>query len=52
MPARDAFRDLLARMGRSIIGQEAVIERLLIGLLADGHLLVEGFCRGSPRPAP
>jgi MoxR-like ATPase len=43
MPARDAIADLQARMGRSIIGQEAVIERLVIGLLADGHLLVEGL---------
>ncbi|MCW5889874.1 MAG: MoxR family ATPase [bacterium] len=43
MPARDAIQDLQARMGRSIIGQEAVIERLVIGLLADGHLLVEGL---------
>lgn len=30
-------------MGQSIIGQEAVIERLLIGLLANGNLLVEGL---------
>ncbi len=35
--------DLKARMERSIIGQEAVIERLLIGLLANGNLLVEGL---------
>jgi MoxR-like ATPase len=30
-------------MGRSIIGQEAVVERLIIGLLANGNLLVEGL---------
>jgi MoxR-like ATPase len=30
-------------MGRSIIGQEQMIERLLIGLLANGNLLVEGL---------
>jgi MoxR-like ATPase len=30
-------------MGKSIIGQEAMIERLLLGLLANGHLLVEGL---------
>jgi len=29
-------------MNRSIIGQEALVERLLIAMLADGHLLVEG----------
>jgi len=30
-------------MGRSIIGQESIIERLLIGLLANGNLLIEGL---------
>ena len=30
-------------MGQAIIGQEAVIERLIIGLLANGNLLVEGL---------
>jgi MoxR-like ATPase len=35
-----ALRD---RMGDAIIGQRAVIERLLIGLLANGNLLVEGL---------
>jgi MoxR-like ATPase len=30
-------------MQQSIVGQEAVIERLLIGLLANGNLLVEGL---------
>ena len=30
-------------MGESIIGQEAVVERLIIGLLANGNLLVEGL---------
>ncbi len=27
----------------SIIGQESMIERLLLGLLANGNLLVEGL---------
>jgi MoxR-like ATPase len=30
-------------MGESIIGQERVIERLLIGLLANGNILMEGL---------
>jgi MoxR-like ATPase len=30
-------------MARSIIGQETVVERLIIGLLANGNLLVEGL---------
>jgi len=41
--ARDQILDLRQRMARSIIGQEAIIERLLIGLLANGNLLVEGL---------
>src|SRR5262245_66178692 len=43
MSARDQILDLKQRMGRSIVGQEAIIERLLIGLLANGNLLVEGL---------
>lgn len=33
---------LTEEIGKVIIGQKPMIERLLIGLLADGHLLVEG----------
>lgn len=36
------FQQAKKRMESEIIGQEALIERLLIALLADGHLLVEG----------
>ena len=43
MTARDQILDLKARMGQAIIGQEAVVERLIIGLLANGNLLVEGL---------
>jgi MoxR-like ATPase len=38
----DAFRALSASLSAEIVGQAALIERLLIALLADGHLLVEG----------
>jgi MoxR-like ATPase len=34
MSARDDVLALEARMGESVIGQEAMIERLLLGLLA------------------
>ncbi len=30
-------------MGRSIIGQEHIVERLILGLLCNGNLLVEGL---------
>ena len=43
MTARDQILDLTQRMGRSIIGQEHIVERLIIGLLANGNLLVEGL---------
>jgi MoxR-like ATPase len=35
--------DLKQRVSRSIIGQEHIVERLLVGLLANGNLLVEGL---------
>ncbi|MEP6634891.1 MAG: MoxR family ATPase [Luteimonas sp.] len=38
----DAFRALSDDLSTEIVGQAALIERLLIALLADGHLLVEG----------
>jgi MoxR-like ATPase len=38
-----AFIDLLnMEMGKSIVGQKYMVERLLIGLLSNGHLLLEG----------
>jgi MoxR-like ATPase len=43
MSARDSILELQQRMGRSIIGQEHIVERLIIGLLANGNLLVEGL---------
>jgi MoxR-like ATPase len=33
---------LLEEVGRVIVGQEMMVERLLVGLLADGHVLMEG----------
>ncbi|MBM4403876.1 MAG: MoxR family ATPase [Candidatus Cloacimonetes bacterium] len=34
--------DVSQEMGKVIVGQEAVIRRLLIGILANGHILLEG----------
>ena len=36
------FQTLQSKLNQVILGQERLIERLLIVLLADGHLLVEG----------
>ncbi len=33
---------LMAEMQKAIVGQEYMLERLIVGLLADGHVLVEG----------
>ena len=43
MGARETILDLKERMGRSIIGQEQVVERLLLTLLCNGNLLLEGL---------
>ncbi len=43
MNAHNQINDLKSRMGQSIIGQSDVIDRLLIGLLANGNLLIEGL---------
>ena len=36
------LQDLLTEVNQVIVGQEKLIERLLIALLADGHILLEG----------
>ena len=43
MSTIDSVRKLQTRMGQSIIGQESVIEQLIIGLLANGNILMEGL---------
>ncbi len=40
--AHQAFQSLQQHVSQHIIGQEILVQRLLIALLADGHLLVEG----------
>ena len=37
-----SFQQLKTYIGQQIIGQEVLVERILIALLADGHMLVEG----------
>jgi MoxR-like ATPase len=43
MSAHDSVLDLQARMRRSIIGQDLVVDRILLGLLANGNILLEGL---------
>jgi MoxR-like ATPase len=40
--------DVVAEVGKLVIGQTQMIERILIGLLAGGHVLLEGV-PGWPR---
>ena len=37
-----ALHRVSAEVGRVLVGQKRVVERLLIAILADGHVLLEG----------
>ena len=39
---QEIIRKIIGEMDKVIVGQSYLIERLLIALLADGHLLIEG----------
>jgi len=41
--ARDAVLDLKARIGTSVLGQDHLVESMLMGLLANGNLLIESL---------
>jgi len=43
MTPREAIRILEDSMNASVLGQEHVVSRLIMGLLADGNILVEGL---------
>ncbi|MFN3192799.1 MAG: AAA family ATPase [Aureliella sp.] len=43
MSLRDAFNRIAEAMNSAVIGQNEVVERLLIALLANGHVLMEGL---------
>ncbi len=43
MTAREGIRLLQKRMNESVIGQEHIVDRFIIGMLSDGNLLVEGL---------
>ena len=36
------LQDLLSEINKVMVGQEMLVERVLIALLADGHVLLEG----------
>src|SRR5262249_43426770 len=41
--AHGAIVDLKARIGRSVLGQDHLVESMLIGLLANGNVLIESL---------
>jgi len=43
MTTRDQVLELKERIAAAVIGQEQVIDQLLIALLANGHILMEGL---------
>ncbi len=43
MTPREAIQILEDRMNASVLGQEHIVSRLIMGLLADGNILVEGL---------
>ena len=43
MTPRDAILRISDAMNAAVIGQETVVERILVALLANGHLLMEGL---------
>ena len=43
MNPRESILKIIEAMNAAIIGQETVVERLLIAFLADGHVLMEGL---------
>jgi MoxR-like ATPase len=36
------IQDVFSEIGKVIVGQRRMVERLLVGILADGHILLEG----------
>jgi MoxR-like ATPase len=41
-PDANLTTDIVAEVGKRVVGQEAMIELLLVGLLTGGHVLLEG----------
>ena len=41
-PLRDAFGRLRAEVGKAVVGQEGAVSGMIVGILAQGHVLLEG----------
>ena len=42
MPQQTLTHDILHQVSQRIVGQQAMVERLIIALLTGGHVLLEG----------
>ncbi|MBL8842865.1 MAG: AAA family ATPase [Planctomycetes bacterium] len=42
LPLRNVFEEVLREVGGVIVGQQLLLKKMVIGLLADGHVLLEG----------
>jgi MoxR-like ATPase len=42
MTSREKIQAVIDEMGKVVIGQERLINRLLVGLFTGGHVLLEG----------
>ena len=40
--ASEPFRKIVTEVNRVLVGQETLVQRMLVGLLTGGHLLIEG----------
>ena len=41
-PIKEQFDAVRAEVGKVLVGQDALVQRLMLALLADGHVLLEG----------
>lgn len=41
-PLRDAFGRVRSEVGKAVVGQEGAVSGMIVGLLAQGHVLLEG----------
>jgi len=44
---KEKVREVFAEMGKVVVGQEYMVNRLLIGLFTNGHILLEGVPIGK-----
>lgn len=40
---RDTYTSIRAEIGKSIVGQDAIVEGVLVGMVSDAHILLEGM---------